>query len=443
LISHTRTDAARLSGVSRRSFLTGLGATGAGALLAACGGPGATATPSSSTSAAGTGAATVGGVTNFYHWRSEDRAAIDSLAAGFAARYPGASVTQTIDPSEQYQSTAAQKARDGSIGDALTAFRGTQFNQFTEQNILADLSGSTAVGNFVANLITPGAKDGKQFGFPYQLIFNMPLLNTDIAQSAGVSEIPKDWDAYLDMLDKIKATGVDPIAWPGNDPANAFQIINTLAMNNGPTPEMFIGIQDGTYKATDEWWVKSLAQFQQLSAYFQQNFAGASNDGVLALFSQAKAAILPTGTYQLAQVRTAGGTFPIDLAPLITTDAGTTPAYEGVFNATYILGVNSAAKNPAGARAWVEFLSEPENATAYANATSQHVTVSGVTYDNPDLQALASWVEKKTLLAPRFQFTDADIRSAVENSLVAVVTGSSPEQAAEAAQAIIDEKRGG
>jgi len=39
----------------------------------------------------------------------------------------------TIDPSDQYQSTAAQKARDGLIGDALTAFRGTQFSQFSDR----------------------------------------------------------------------------------------------------------------------------------------------------------------------------------------------------------------------------------------------------------------------------------------------------------------------
>ncbi|MET0863143.1 MAG: extracellular solute-binding protein, partial [Nakamurella sp.] len=242
-------------------------------------------------------------------------------------------------------------------------------------------------------------------------------------------------------LEKFKAAGVDPIAWPGNDPANAFQIINTLAMNNGPTPDMFTGIEDGRYKATDDWWIKSLTQFQQLSGYFQQNFAGASTDGVLALYSQGKAAILPTGTYQIAQVRKAGGAFPIDLAPLITTDAGSTPNYEGVFNATFILGVNSQARNPDGAAAWVEFLSQPENAAVYANGTSQHVTVADVTYENPDLQALAPWIEKKTLLAPRFQFQNADIRSAIENSLVAVATGSTPQQAAEAAQQIVDEKR--
>jgi raffinose/stachyose/melibiose transport system substrate-binding protein len=431
------------TGLSRRSFLTGVGLSGAGLALAACGGPGSTASPTGTAAGGSGGAGAVTGTVNFYHWRSEDKAVLDKLAASFGEQNAGVTVTQTIDPSEQYQSTAAQKARDGSIGDALTALRGTQFAQFTEQKIFTDLSASPAAGRYVANLITPGAADGKQWGFPYQLIFNMPLLNTEIAEKAGVSEVPKDWDAYLSALDKFKSAGVDPIAWPGNDPANAFQIINTLAMNNGPTPDMFAGIENGRYKATDDWWVAALTQFKQLSTYFQPNFSGAGTDGVLALFSQGKAAILPTGTYQIAQVRKAGGAFPIDLAPLITTPAGQAPNYEGVFNATFILGVNSGAKNPDGARAWVEFLSQPENAAVYANGTSQHVTVSGVKYDNPDLQALAPWIERKTLLAPRFQFTNGDIRSAIENSLVAVATGSSPQQAAEAAQQIVDEKRSG
>lgn len=426
--------------LTRRSFLAAAGATGLTAALAACGGPGSTATPTAATGSSSAGGQVTGTV-NFYHWRSEDKAVLDELAAGFAAQYPGVSLTQTIDPSEQYQSTAAQKARDGSIGDALTALRGTQFTQFTEQGIFTDLSASPAAGKYVANLITPGASDDKQYGFPYQLIFNMPLLNTEIAESAGISEPPGDWPAYLAALDAIKAKGVTPIAWPGNDPANAFQIINSLAMNNMPVPDAFAGIEDGRYKATDDWWIRSLTQFQQLSAYFQENFSGASNDGTLALFSQGQAAILPTGTYQLAQVRKAGGAFPIDLAPLMTQDAGAAPNYEGVFNATFILGVNAAAKNPDGARAWVEYLSDPKNAAVYANGTAQHVTVAGVEYTDPDLAALAPWIEKKTLLAPRFQFVNLDIRSAVENSLVQVATGTSPEQAAEAAQQLIDQKR--
>jgi raffinose/stachyose/melibiose transport system substrate-binding protein len=235
-----------MSALSRRSFLTGLGLSGAGVLLAACGGPGSTASSPTTAGASGSAGSAVTETANFYHWRSEDKAVIDTLAAGFAEKYPGASITQTIDPSDQYQSTAAQKARDGSIGDALTAFRGTQFGQFSDQGIFADLTGASYTGNYVANLITPGAAGDKQLGFPYQLIFNMPLLNTEIADKAGVSDVPTDWDAYIAALEKFKAAGVDPIAWPGNDPANALQIINSLVMNNGPTPDMFAGIQDGS-----------------------------------------------------------------------------------------------------------------------------------------------------------------------------------------------------
>lgn len=436
------TSSARPGSIGRRSLLTGLGVAGSGFALAACGGPGSGSAGSGGDAGGGSdgGSGEVTGTVNFYHWRSEDKAVLDELAASFAEQYDGVTLEQTIDPSDPYQSNAAQKARDGSIGDALTAFRGTQLDQFGEQQIFTDLSGEEFVGNYEANLITPGEYDGTQLGLPYQLVFNMPLLNLDLAEQAGMTEVPRDWDAYLSLMDDLAATGVTPIAWPGNDPANAFQIINSLAMNLGPDEEMFAKIESGEYRATDDWWIQALTQFQELSGYFQENFAGSGVDGVLSLFASGQAAILPTGSYQIGQVREAGGEFPLEMAPVMTNPAGEEPTYEGIFNSTYILGVNSQAQNPDGARAWIEFLSQPENAAVYANGTAQHVTVSGVEYENEDLQALSPWLTANTLLAPRFQFINLDIRSAIENSLVAVATGTSPEQAAEEAQALVEEQ---
>ena len=38
----------------------------------------------------------------------------------------------------------------------------------------------------------------------------MPLLNTEVAEKAGVSEVPTDWDAYISALDKFKSAGQLP-----------------------------------------------------------------------------------------------------------------------------------------------------------------------------------------------------------------------------------------
>jgi raffinose/stachyose/melibiose transport system substrate-binding protein len=113
-----------------------------------------------------------------------------------------------------------------------------------------------------------------------------------------------------------------------------------------------------------------------------------------------------------------------------------------VHNATFLLGVNAASENQEAAVAWVDFLSRPENAARYADATAQHVGVEGVTYDNPDLKALERWLTADTMLAPRFQLLDLDVQSAVDQSTVAVVRGTSPEQAAEEAQAVVDQQIG-
>ena len=435
---HPHGAASRSALPTRRSVLAGLGLVGLAPVLAGCGGPGSTGS-APATGASGP-AGSVQGDISFYHWRGEDREVIDQIIQAFVKEFPDAGVTQAIDPSTQYQATASVKARSGRVGDALTAFRGAQLVQFAEQGIFTDLSDASFKGAYVPNLLSAGAVDGVQYGYPYQLVFNMPLLNTDLAERAGLSEPPADWDAWLSALDALRGLGVEPFVWPGNDQANALQVINSLSMNLLPEENAFAGIEAGRYKATDDWWLEALARFQELSGYFQEDFAGAKTEGLVSLFAQQQAAVLPTGSYQIAQIRSAGGQFPIELAPLMTNAAGESPTYEGIHNATFILGVNGQARNADGARAWLEFLSRPEIATIYANGTAQHVPLVDIEYDNADLKALAPWSSRHTLLAPRFQFIDMDIRNAVENSLVAVANGTSPDQAAAEAQAIIDDK---
>jgi raffinose/stachyose/melibiose transport system substrate-binding protein len=433
---------------NRRRFLQGVGALGLTGLASACVGPTITRGGAAATGAAGStqllpavNAKPATGAISFAHWRAEDKAVFDRLIAGFVKANPDAKVTQDISPSNDYQSTALQKIKGGAIGNVFTAFRGAQFVNMVKAGLYAGLGAQPFVDGYYAELIKAG-QDGSraQLGLPYQLVFNMPIFNEDAFDKAGVTSIPKDWDGFLALCDALKSKNYTPIAWPGGEPANSGQLINAMVMNNMPNDNAFAQIEAGTQKVTDDWFLTTLKQYKQLAPYFEANSTGTSSEPLQQLFASGKAAMLATGSFHIGPVRQLGAKFPINLIAPITVSADKAK-YEGIYNATFILGVNTAGKAQDASLKWLEFLSDVENAGAYANGTSQHVTVKNVEYTNADLKHTSPWLQKRTMLAPRFQFNNLDIRSAVEAACVAVVGGTSPDKAAASAQAVIDQKR--
>ncbi|BCW04265.1 extracellular solute-binding protein [Arthrobacter sp. NtRootA1] len=428
-----------MSQISRRQAMAVLGALGLGATAAACAGPGGSTTPGGSTGPVAPATGDITGKVSFAHWRGEDKAVFDELIKRFVAKNNGVEVAQDISTSNDYNAQGLQKVRGAAIGDAFATFRGAQFKNFGEAGIYTELKNSKAVGNYQKGLLTAGQSGDSQLGLPYQVVFPMPMANTDLFDKAGAELAPKDWNAFLNMCEKLAASGVTPISWPGGDVGNGGQLFNCMIANNAPVDDMCSQIEQGKLKCTDDWFIKMLNQYKDLAPFLQPNATGTAVEPAQNLFSQGKAAMLATGSYHIAAVRNLGAKFPIELVFPNTSTEGKAK-YEGAYNATFILGVNSASKHQAAAAAWIDFLSEPENAAYYANQTAQHVSVKDVEYTNADLKRLSPWLDKRTALAARFQFQNLDVRNAVEASATAVISGTSPEQAAEAAQKIVDER---
>jgi raffinose/stachyose/melibiose transport system substrate-binding protein len=438
-----------VSPLSRRRLLAGatglLAGTLAGCALpgttrAGSGGPGRTGAAAGPALVPALAAGRASGALSFAHWRGEDRAVLDEIIAGFVAENPDASVRQDISPSNDYQSTALLKIRRGGVGDVFTAFRGAQFVDMVGAGLYADLSAQSFTDNYLPKLVRSGRDAaGNQLGLPYQYVFNMPLINGDLLARAGTGA-PADWDGFLALCERFTGLGVAPIAWPGGEPGNAGQLINTMVMNNAPFDDMFTRVEAGTAKVTDDWFLTTLRQYGQLAPYFQPGTLGAASEPCQQLFATGGAAMLATGTFHFTAVRKLGAAFPIDLVAPITVGAGAA-RFTGAANATFLLGVSTASQAQESAARFVEYLSRPQVASRYANGTVQHSTVDGVEYTDRDLKATARWLDAPVVLAPRFQFTNLDVRSAVENACVEVVRGSSPEQAAETAQAVVDQKR--
>jgi len=376
---------------------------------------------------------------SFIHWRGEDVETLDSIINAFQEEYPYIKVETQVFPSDQYQSTAQAKIADGSVGDVFTVFPGAQFEAIANAGLMADLSSEGFVSNFESNLIAAGQKDGQQLALPYQLVYNIPVYNVALFEKYGV-EVPKDWDSLLAALEVFKQAGITPIAFPGAD-IGPGQLMNSMVMNNAPDEDIFVKLEAGEAKLTDEWWVKTLAQFKELNdkGYFQKDAVGAKQDSSIALFVSEQAAILGTGSFHLASNKASNPNLQQGLLAPITVPADQA-VFEGIHTTTFMLAVNSKSKHQEEAKLFIEFLSRSDIAGQYANGTGQNVTVKGVEYSSDELKIVSEWTSKHTRFQPRFTIKNGEVQKAVTNSIQAVLSGVSAEQAAAEAQAIVEQQ---
>lgn len=411
----------------------------------------ATVAPVAAAGASNSGAAAddlKGTKITFFHWRAEDKDVLSGIIKDFTAA-TGIEVEQSIKNSTDYQSQALQDILDGKPADVFTAFRGAQFFNMAKANggsVFLDLSNQPFVKNYNPALVAPGAWEGKQLGLPYQLVFNMPVVNMDLLKQLNLT-LPTNVNDLQRFCSAVKAKGITPIAWPGGVRGNAGQLsMNGMIMNNAPTDDAFAKMDVGAAKATDFWMVKTLNQFKDVAAdCFQDNALATRDDGALADFASGKALMLATGTFSMGPALRLNPGMNFGLYVPLTNAVGTQPKWEGIYNATFIVGVNARqkdAKKQAAAIKFVDWLSQADNAAKYANGTAQHSTVKGVVYTNKALKDTGIWADKRVFLAPRFQFLNLDVRNAVEDAFLAVAGGKDAKAAAEDAQKIIDQKLG-
>lgn len=405
-------------------------------VLAACGGQGGATGGQDSEQADAPGSAPV--KLSFIHWRGEDTEALNTAIAEFERENPNITVEMQTLPSDQYQSTVQSKIGDGAVGDVFASFPGAQFETFVQAELFTDLTGEGFLSSYNPQLIAAGQKDGRQYAVPYQLVYNDPIYNVKLFEKYGLTP-PVDWEGFLALCQTLKDNGVIPIAFAGAD-IGPGQFMNTMVMNNAPTDDVFTKVEAGEAKLTDEFWVRTLTQIKELNdkGYFQPDALGTKDAAAGALFIQERAAMLASGSYQLAQNKLQNPELEQQLLAPITVSADQA-RYEGVHTTTFMLAVNSKSKHPEEAKTFIEYLSRPEVAGAYANATGQNVTVKDVEYNTPELKAAGAWADRKTVFQPRFTILSGDNQKAVTNSIQAVLSGTSPTEAAQEAQTVIEQ----
>jgi raffinose/stachyose/melibiose transport system substrate-binding protein len=341
-----------------------VGIVGAGALvlaLAAC-----SNTPASSG----------GGKTLTIAAVSSDKAAVEAALAGFKEKHPDIDVTATYADGTNYQTSIRTQLSSATAPDVFYVFPGSG-NPLTmkvvqQAGYLADLSNDR-----FASTIPDGEKsvtqvDGKTYIAPISFTGLGAVWNTTALEQAGL-QAPKTWSDVLALCSAAQSQGKTALALAAGTDWNTQLITYALAATlvYGPDPDFAEQMDAGTATFAHSAWATAMDKYLELqkNGCFQPGAVGTVYDDALKLVATGQA----FGSVQVStSIATMQKHAPKDtkftMAPFPATDDASSQLMAGAVGASF--GMNAKAKNPASAKAFLEYITSSEGVATYAKAAS-------------------------------------------------------------------------
>ena len=147
--------------------------------------------------------------------------------------------------------------------------------------------------------------NGKIYTLPIENNIEYYWYNKKMFEDAGVAA-PETFEELLTVCQKLKDTGVTPIAICGKDGWPLMRYFSFIPFRMTGN-EYLHDVVDGKASMADDVGMKGLEHVQQLGAFFQDGFASTDYTSTIDLFMGGKAAIYYTGTWELNTFMNATG----------------------------------------------------------------------------------------------------------------------------------------
>ncbi|MFF4253688.1 ABC transporter substrate-binding protein [Streptomyces sp. NPDC001663] len=283
---------------SRRRFLGGLGAAGTAALLSGC------VTSTSSGKSSSKGAVTLQSNLS----APQAKAAMEDIVAAYGKEGSGKASLNTV-AAETFRTQLPTYLTSANPPDVYTWYPGSVANAYAKKNLLLDLdevwNSSTDLKRYskAQNRLCTSSAGKKVFVPATYYWWGMFYRKSNFAKW-GVRELPKSWDDFLDLCDKLKSKGVAPIGLGagGNTPwvASAWFDYLDIRINGAQYHRELLA---GKHRFDDPEVRKVFDRWQEVLPYFDPN-------GTALAFQDATTALLNGKTGMMLI-----GTFFADSAP--------------------------------------------------------------------------------------------------------------------------------
>ena len=191
-------------------------------------------------------------------------------------------------------------------------------------------------------------------------------------------EVPKTWDEFIAVLDKIKAAGEQPLLMTYKDAWTSLCPWNSIAPDLQPdnfTDDRKAG--KTTFAKTHE---EIAEKYLTLLDYAQDDFMGLTYDDGNKKFANGEAVMIINGNWAINQYKNSNPDVNVNMFALpASDDESKNYVTSGV---DVLLGVCEGSENEEMAKEFVSFMMEPENAQTYIDDQFAFSAIKGVEQNN-------------------------------------------------------------
>lgn len=344
---------------------------------------------------------------NVVHYFSDTlgKKTIGEIFAAFNKANPGFEVVDNSAGHEDFKTQILVEIAGNNPPDVFSYWTGARTQFIVDAGRLLDLDKFWADNN-LDKIVPKSVKDatavynGKVYAIPMNVHIVAFWYNPKVMEKAGVKEMPKTWDEFLAACEKIKASGVAPIAlgsknrWPAQ-----YWFDYTVSRTAGP--EYREKLMAGKAAYTDPEVAKALELWKTLvdKGYFVKDANAYDWNDAADQVANGKAAMTLMGTW-ITGYWNGNKLEPVkdyDFFVFPTVDSKVTEVVHGTVDGW---AVPAGAKNPEGAKKLLLQLLTPESQAAWALGQGTLAAVNNVDAKiySPVMKKASDYVAKVKLL---------------------------------------------
>ncbi|MBB5791188.1 ABC transporter substrate-binding protein [Jiangella mangrovi] len=353
-------------------------------------------------------------VVSFYPEGSPDHERLTGLAEEFESRHPGVTVTLTFgggqdtpqiearwragDPPEVNYGFMDAAAPDG--GPWVAGGQVMSLDDVMQEPLEGyDGTWEDAILPGVRPLISVG---DEIYGAPESVTTLQFFYNAAIFEEQGI-EPPQTFDDLVAAADTLKAAGIAPFTVTGTFLPYLQMYWDYLALRHIGLDGLQQAIAGETELATLPGAAEAAADLERLTTggYFLDGFRGVDFTSAQMSFFQGDAAMILMGSWLIGEMAAAiPADFQVGTFPFPAVDGGSGDQ-EGLFGGTNAQVVAQDAENTDAAVAWLQFIAEPENQSAYVEGTGGISAYTGVAAPE-GFEDVTAMLEEGAAFAPSY-----------------------------------------